>query len=104
VLGYADDIVPLSSTKAGLQENLTRLHEAFVQNGLSINASKTGVLSMVASGRDKKVKIDLTPHFTVGGVLIPQRSPTEIWNYLGSSYQGAKEYANDPPLALNIER
>ena len=96
-LGYADDIVLLSSTRVGLQENLTRLHAAFVRNGLEINAKKTGVLSMVASGRDKKVKVDTTPYFTVGGALIPQRSPVEVWTYLGCMYQGAREYANVPP-------
>lgn len=102
-LGYADDIVLLSSTKVGLQENLTRLHAAFTRNGLSINAKKTGVLSMVASGRDKKVRIDTIPYFSVGGALIPQRSPTDIWTYLGSMYQGAREYVAVPPLAQSIE-
>jgi len=102
-LGYADDIVLLSSTKVGLQENLNRLHEAFLQNGLSINSKKTGVLSVVASGRDKKVKIDMEPTFTVGGAVIPQRSPTEIWTYLGCMFQGAKECMNIPPLARSIE-
>lgn len=102
-LGYADDIVLLASTKSGLQENLTRLHAAFLRNGLLINAKKTGVLSMVASGRDKKVKIDTTPYFTVGGALIPQRSPVDVWAYLGCMYKGAREFANDPPLAHTIE-
>lgn len=103
-LGYADDIVLLSSTKVGLQENLTRLHAAFLQNGLTINAKKTGVLSMVASGRDKKVKIDMIPYFTVGGALIPQRSPVDVWTYLGGMYQGAREYASVPPLATAIRQ
>lgn len=53
-LAYADDIVLLASTRSGLQENLTRLHAAFMRNRLTINAKKTGVLSMVASGRDKR--------------------------------------------------
>lgn len=103
-LGYADDIVLLASTRGGLQENLTRLHAAFMRNGLDINAKKTGVLSIVASGRDKKVKVDTTPYFTVGGALIPQRSPVDVWTYLGCKYQGAREFAHDPPLALTIER
>lgn len=103
-LGYADDIVLLSSTKMGLQENLTRLHAAFQRSGLSVNAKKTGVLSMVASGRDKKVKIDVTPYFTLGGALIPQRSPVEAWTYLGCMYKGAREEANVPPLAQAIEQ
>ncbi|KAL0103821.1 hypothetical protein PUN28_017858 [Cardiocondyla obscurior] len=80
-LGYADDIVLLASTRNGLQENLTRLHAAFSTNGLTINAKKTGVLSLVASGRDKKVKVDTIPHFSVGGVVIPQRSPVEVWTW-----------------------
>jgi len=53
ILGYADDIMLQSSTKVGLQKN-TRLHEAFLQNGLSINTKKTGVLSVVASERDSR--------------------------------------------------
>ncbi|KAL6416642.1 hypothetical protein ACFW04_013282 [Cataglyphis niger] len=57
-LGYADDIVLLSSTKVGLQENLTRLNAAF---------------------------------------------ELEVWTYLGSTYQGAREYASVPPLARSIE-
>jgi len=85
-LGYVDDIVLLASTKNGLQENLTRLDNAFKVNGLSINTKKTGVLSMVASGRDKKVKIDTTPNFTLGGARILQRSPVDVWTYLGCMY------------------
>jgi len=103
-LGYADDIVLLASTTNGLQENLTRFDNAFKVNGLSINAKKTGVLSMVASGRDKKVKIVTTPSFTLGGAWIAQRSPVDVWAYLGCMYQGAREYANDPPLAQAIEQ
>lgn len=103
-LGYADDIVLLASTRVGLQENLTRLHAAFARNGLEINAKKTGVLSMVASGRDKKVKVDTTPYFAVGGAVIPQRSPVDVWTYLGCKYQGAREFARDPPLAQAIEQ
>jgi len=103
-LSYADDIVLLVSTRNGLQENLTRLDNAFKVNGLSINAKKTGVLSMVVSGRDKKVKIDTTPNFTLGGALILQRSPVDVWTYLGCMYQDARECANDPPLAQAIEQ
>jgi len=103
-LGYVDDIVLLASTKNGLQENLTRLDNAFKVNGLSINTKKMGVLSMVASGRDKKVKINTTPNFTLGGARILQRSPVDVWTYLGCMYQGAKECANDPPLAQAIEQ
>lgn len=103
-LGYADDIVLLASTTSGLQENLTRLHAAFQRNGLDINAKKTGVLSMVASGRDKKVKVETIPQFTVGEALIPQRSPVDVWTYLGCRYQGAREFAHDPPLAQAIEQ
>jgi len=103
VLGYADDIVLLSSTKVGLQENLNRLREAFERCGLSINAKKTGVLSLIPSGHVKKVNVETKPSFTVGGVVIPQRSPTEIWSYLGNEYQGARECIYIPPLAHSIE-
>lgn len=102
-LGYADDIVLLSSTKVGRQENLNRLQAAFLRNGLSINAKKTGVLSIVASGRDKKVKVDTRPSFTLGGAMVPQRSPVDVWAYLGCMYEGARELANIPPPAQAIE-
>lgn len=102
-LGYADDIVLLASTRVGMQENLSRLHAAFQCHGLTINAKKTGVLSLVASGRDKKVKVDMTPAFVVGGALIRQRSPVEVWTYLGNTYQGAREFATIPPLAHTTE-
>ncbi|KAL6417402.1 hypothetical protein ACFW04_012773 [Cataglyphis niger] len=39
-LGYADDIVLLSSTKVGLQENLTRLNAAFERNGLTYQGAR----------------------------------------------------------------
>lgn len=74
-------------------------------DGLSINGiQKTGVLSLIPSGHDKKVKMETKPSFTVGGVvIIPQRSPTEIWSYLGNEYQGARECVHIPPLAHSIE-
>lgn len=89
-LGYVDDIVLMASTRNGLQENLSQRHAAFQCNGLSINARKTGVLILIASGPDKKVKVDMTSYFTVGRALIPQRSPVEVWIYLGNAYQGTR--------------
>jgi len=97
-LGYADDIILFSFIKIGLQEKLTRHHTAFMKNGLNINANKTDALFVVTSVRDKKVKIDTTSSFALGGMVIPRRSPTDIWTYLECAYQGAREYANNPRI------
>ncbi|KAG7196381.1 hypothetical protein KM043_018805, partial [Ampulex compressa] len=103
-LAYADDIVLLSSTTMGLQENLERLSSAFQVHGLEINAKKSGVLSLVASGRDKKVKVVTQPSFTLGGSLLPQRSPVEVWSYLGALYEGARESATHVTLGHAIDK
>lgn len=103
-LAYADDIVLLASTKTGLQENLNRLQAALLRNGLDINPRKTTVLSLVASGRDKKVKLVTKPSFTLGGATLEQCSNVKTWRYLGRTYEGARELTHVPPLGLAIER
>lgn len=53
---------------------------------------------MVASGREKKVKIVTEPTFYMNGGFLPQRSPLDVWTYLGISFQGAREEIADVSL------
>ena len=90
-LAYADDIVLLSRTAAGLRENLRRIEYALGKCGLTMNTNKSAVLSLVASGREKKVKVVEEPCFRLGGRWLPQQSPLDVWRYLGNTYKGARE-------------
>lgn len=94
-LAYADDIVLMSSTPRGLQENLKRIEYALERSGLAVNQRKSGVLSMMASGRDKKVKIVADAEFRLQGGILPQRSVLDVWSYLGNTYNGAKDNVAD---------
>ena len=48
---YADDLVMLSKSKNGLQDNLDSLSEYCKENDLSVNLNKTKVLSFNNCGR-----------------------------------------------------
>ncbi|KXZ75830.1 hypothetical protein TcasGA2_TC031908 [Tribolium castaneum] len=65
-LAFADDVVLCATTARGLQTNLDVLEAELRLAGLLLNPNKCQALSLVASGRDHKVKLVTKPTFTVG--------------------------------------
>lgn len=87
-LAYADDIILISSTSVGLQRQLDVFVETTKPMGLGLNLGKCGVLSLVPSGKDKKVKILTEGHISVEGSFLRQIGPVDVWKYLGVELEG----------------
>ena len=76
-LMYADDLVLLSETKAGLQNSLNKLNIYTQQWNLEINLSKTKVIIFQNSGKQKmpsfkinNIKLEVTKRYKYLGTLI----------------------------------
>lgn len=83
---YSDDGVLMAMTVFGLQENINRFVDALAKIGLKINPRKSSTLSLVPSGRDKKMKVVSDKPFNVDGVPMNTLSITDFWKYLGVGY------------------
>lgn len=103
-LAYADDIVLLASTRRGLQTNLERFEAGLEPLGLKLNASKSLTLSLVPSGRDKKMKVDTSHSFKVAGDAIRPKGLDEVWTYLGMNFEGKTVEAFDGKLSVGLEK
>lgn len=88
-LAYADDVILMAHTPAGLQANLSQFAESLGGFGLKLNAEKSGVVSVMPCNRGKGYLISEKPRFTLGTINIPQRGICEVWKYLGVIFSGA---------------
>jgi hypothetical protein len=101
---FADDTLLCSSTKAGMQQNLDALAEGFARAGLALNTNKCRSLSLVADGRNRRVRVMDEPLFRVGDVDLPQVDALAMWRYLGVSFQGPSVAASQVGLGGTLEK
>ena len=87
-IAYADDIVLIASTKLGMQKILTQIHIALSSFGLELSAEKSCVLSLVPSGKQKKMKVVCNNGFRVGDEILKQLGVIDVWKYLGINFDG----------------
>jgi len=85
-LAYADDIVLIASTRDGLQESINIVCERLASRGLELAAEKCAVLSLVPSGREKKMKVKEDTRILVGGRMVRRLAACETWRYLGVAF------------------
>lgn len=83
---YSDDGLLLAMTVIGMQNNLDKFGETLAKIGLRINSRKSKTVSLVPSGRDKKMKVVSERRFTIEGQRIDSLSITDFWKYLGVAY------------------
>jgi len=83
-LAYADDVVLIASTREGLQESVDIVCERLTSRGFELAAEKCAVLSLVPSGREKKMKVGEDIRILVGGERVRQLAACEtcIWGDL----------------------
>lgn len=109
-LAYADDILLFAGSEWGMQTALSRVDQKAWEYGLTFNALKCCVLSLVPSGVVKKIKYITTPTFQLGkgastGVaFIPQVTSDAEWKYLGVDFTptGPRKVKTD--LGLYLDR
>ena len=103
-IAYADDVLLFAATKWGLQASIQAVEDTARETGLLFQAKKCSVLSLVPSGREKKIKILTTPEFRLrDGTLLPQLDTTAEWRYLGVDFRpaGPKKVGSDISIYLS---
>ena len=85
-LAFADDLIAVSSTKAGLQATLDALYTTARDLGLNFNSKKSTVLSLVPDGKTKRMKVVTDAGFSVGGNQLPHITSISTWRYLGVTF------------------
>lgn len=103
-LAFADDVALCASTQIGLQRNLDRVSSGLACYGMRLNPAKCNVLSMVASGRDKKIKIVENQLFSIEGARIHQCAVLDLWGYLGVKFVGPRLDGVRVSLSAELDR
>lgn len=89
-IAYADDVLLFAATGWGLQTSIRVVEDKAREMGLFFQAKKCSVLSLVPSGREKKIKIVTGPQFRLrDGTFLPQLDTTAEWRYLGIDFRPA---------------
>ena len=82
-LAFADDVVLMSETQAGLQRQIDAFSGHLAKSGLLMNAAKCATLNITALPAQKSWVCNQTSSLRLGGVLIPALSVNETYKYLG---------------------
>jgi hypothetical protein len=102
-LAFADDLVVIVSSPVGLQETLEAFQKTAADLGLTFNASKSSVLSLILDGKSKKMKVVEDKGFKIAGEQLPHVTSVSSWRYLGVSFnpRGLSTVELDVADALN---
>lgn len=103
-IAYADDIILIASTKRGLQASIDVLTSCLASFGLETNIEKSSTLSMVPSGRDKKVKVIEESQFAVDGTPLRAIGILDTWKYLGIYFAGSEKSDRGCAFAADLEK
>lgn len=87
---YSDDNLLYASTREGLQRNINLKSTEEEKVGLLANPRKSNTLSLVPSGREKKMKVVKGKPFIVGGEVVKEIGVLDAWKYLGVRFEGTK--------------
>jgi len=87
-IAYADDILLVSSTKIGMMKILAAFARTMATFGLHINFDKSNIISLVPSGKEKKVKVLSEQTFSIDDHPIKQVGIIDGWKYLGIQFEG----------------
>lgn len=82
-MAFADDLIVFASTPMALQRRLDELDCYLGHRGLAMNKNKSFTLSLVPSGKEKKMKVSTDRKFQVAGVDLPKQEVSMCWKYLG---------------------
>ncbi|XP_023232440.1 uncharacterized protein LOC111632276 [Centruroides sculpturatus] len=98
ILAYADDLVLISSTPDGLQQQLDRLTDWAKWAGLNFKPGKCATLSVLG---EKHTSSDDT--FTLDGQQLPNLQRDESYTYLGIPTGFSNKHTNDSVISNLIE-
>jgi len=101
---YADDTNLIATTRKGLQLNLDKYSGAGRVRGLRMNAKKSWTLSLVPSGREKKMKVQTGKPFSIDGKPLDELTVTDLWRYLGVDYSCKGPVKVNGDLETSLQR
>lgn len=97
-IAYADDIILIASTQQGLQTLIDALTSELASFGLMTNHEKSSTLSLVPSGREKKMKVITQSQFKIDNQYLKAIGVMDVWKYLGVQFRCAN--IDDKKLGL----
>jgi hypothetical protein len=97
-------VILVASTKGGLEDNLVRFGDHLESNDLNFNLLKCGVVSLVPSGRQKRIKVITEPHIRYNDTLLPQIGIQDLWKYLGVQFKGVAAQIGGDSLLKDVGR
>lgn len=103
-VAYADDIIIVGSTKLGLQLALDAFTAKLATFGLVINCAKSSTVSLVPSGKEKKIKTLVEPQFKINNEHLKAIGPIDLWKYLGVQFVGSKKLYQDISLVEMLKK
>lgn len=103
-MAFADDIVLVSGSIAGMNHNLSKLVGALSELGLKININKSQALSLIPAGKEKKVFISTKASFHIDGAYLKQLGIKDEWKYLGVRFQGFQVKEDVSKLLCQLEK
>lgn len=87
-----------------MQTAVSHVCSTLHQCGLEINTDKSCVLSLVPSGREKKIKLIVEGNITVNGVTLKQIGVIDAWKYLGIKFEGTGKARSQVSLCADLEK
>lgn len=103
-IAYADDIILVASTKEGLQALIDALTNCLASFGLMTNHEKSSTVSLVPSGRQKKIKVISESQFKVGNQYLKAVGILDAWKYLGIHFKGVDASGCRNDLGADLDR
>lgn len=86
-----------------MKRMLSVLTEELAIFGLRVNQGKSSVMSLIPSGREKKMKMISDSSFRIENTPLEQISVTRLWKYLGVEFIGCKLNEKKVNISHDIE-
>lgn len=103
-VAYADDIIIVTSTKMGMNLALEAFASSLTTFGLEVNIDKSSTMSLMPSGKDKKIKVLSEPQFKINNTYLEPIGPIGLWKYLGIYFEGARMKDTDVCFGSMLSR
>lgn len=103
-VAYADDVILISTTREGLQSSIDAMTARLASFGLRVNIEKSSTLSLVPSGREKKIKVIEESLFEIDNIGLRAIGVIDTWKYLGVNFAGSKILEKEYCLASDLDK
>lgn len=103
-IAYADDLILVASTKMGLQSLIDSIEMELNAFGLEINGNKSSTLSLVPSGKEKKIKVITEQMFKANNQPLKAIGVIDAWKYLGIKFVGSRIDKSKVNIGADLEK